>query len=110
MITTETAYTRAFGPASAIGRFVQFVVLGIRALVRAISHRREVHHLLELDERSLRDIGLVRSDVIGALDQPWVKDPSAILVVRSVSRRSRLRARANAARRLNVRPNAEISC
>ena len=110
MITTETAYTQSLGSVSAIRRLVQFVILGVTALVRAITHRREVRQLLDLDERSLRDIGLVRSDVIGALDQPWVNDPSAILLVRSVDRRSRLRALAHAARRVKVRPHAEVGC
>ena len=100
MRPTETAFTQHFGPASAVRRFVQFVVLGMTALVRAITHRREVRTLLELDERSLRDNGLTRNDVIGALHQPLVKDPSVILLVRSVDRRSQLRARAAATRRL----------
>ncbi len=110
MITTETAYTPKLGPALSARRFMQFVILSMTAFVRAITHRREVRQLLELDERSLRDIGLVRSDVIGALDQPWVKDPSAILLVRSVDRRSRLRALATAARRVKARPHAEVGC
>ena len=109
MIATETAYTRFFGPASAIRRLVQFVLFGMAALVRAITHRREVRTLLELDERSLRDIGLTRGDVIGALAQRLVKDPSVILLVRSVDRRSKLRARPNAARRLEKPAHAAVS-
>ena len=101
MITTETALTQTFGPASAIRAVVQSVVLAVAAFVRAITHRREVRKLLELDDRSLRDIGLIRNDVIGALDQPLVKDPSVILLVRSVDRRSQLRARAPASRRVS---------
>jgi len=110
MITTETAYMQSLGSVSAIHRFVRFVILGVTALVRAIAHRRQVRQLLELDERSLRDIGLVRSDVVGALDRPWVKDPSAFLLVRSVARRSRLRALTHAARRVKARPHAEVGC
>ncbi len=110
MITTETAYTRTLGPASAVRRFVQLVILGMTAFVRAITHRREVRQLLDMAERSLRDIGLLRSDVVGALDQPWAKDPSAILVVRSVDRRSRLRALAHASRRVKARASAEVNC
>jgi len=109
MITTETAYTQSLGPMSAVRRFVEFILVGVKAVLRAITHRREVHQLLDLDERALRDIGLLRSDVIGALDQPWIKDPSAILLVRSVERRSRLRMLANAAGRVKARPQAALS-
>jgi uncharacterized protein YjiS (DUF1127 family) len=106
MITTETEYMRTFGAASAIRRFAQFVVLGIAAFVRALTHRREVHQLLDLDDRSLRDIGLTRDDVIGALAQPMAKDPSVVLLVRSVDRRSRLRSVAHAARRVKAPEHA----
>lgn len=109
MITAETAYPRSVGAASAVRRVLEFVILGMTALVRAITHRREVRQLLDMDERSLRDIGLLRSDVVGALDQPWAKDPSVILVVRSVDRRSRLRALAHASGRVKARASAEAS-
>ena len=42
-------------------------VTGTKNLVRAFVHRREVMRLSELDERGLKDIGLVRSDIDGAL-------------------------------------------
>lgn len=108
MITTETEYTRMTGIAFAVRRLVQFVILGMAAFVRAITHRREVRKLLDLDERSLRDIGLIRNDVIGALAQPMVKDPSVVLLVRSVDRRSRLRESAHAARRVAKPAHAEV--
>lgn len=50
---------------------------------RALLHRREVMRLGELDERELKDIGLVRSDVNGALAVSWLTDPSTILAARS---------------------------
>jgi uncharacterized protein YjiS (DUF1127 family) len=87
MIVTATAPVRSFGPASVLRRLAPLVLPRVKALLRAIAHRRAVHQLLDLDARGLRDIGLVRSDVTGALDRPWVMDPSAILVVRSVTRR-----------------------
>lgn len=50
---------------------------------RALMHRREVMRLGELDERSLKDIGLVRSDVSGALASSWLADPSKVLASRA---------------------------
>lgn len=58
----------------------------IVALVKALIHRREVLRLGELDERSLKDIGLVRSDLDGALAVSWLSDPSVILAERSSAR------------------------
>jgi uncharacterized protein YjiS (DUF1127 family) len=55
------------------------------SLVRALIHRREVMRLAEIDERGLKDIGLVRSDIAGALATSWLKDPSAVLASRSRS-------------------------
>jgi uncharacterized protein YjiS (DUF1127 family) len=50
--------------------------------VRALRHRREVWRLAEYDERALHDIGLVRSDVLGALSEPLHCDPSITLAER----------------------------
>lgn len=65
---------------------VRVVTAGIQlpvSLVRALIHRREVMRLAEIDERGLKDIGLVRSDIAGALATSWLKDPSAVLASRS---------------------------
>lgn len=42
----------------------------------ALLNRRAVAGLAEYDERMLKDIGLVRSDVVAALDAPFDQDPS----------------------------------
>ena len=60
-------------------------------LWRALRNRREVHRLADLDDRALKDIGLLRSDVEGALLEPFHKDPSRVLSVRRVERRGRSR-------------------
>jgi hypothetical protein len=59
--------------------------------VTAFEHRREVMHLAELDERILKDIGLSRSDVDGALSEPLFRNPS-LLLVRSTERLSKAQA------------------
>lgn len=58
----------------------------VTSLVKAIVHRREVLRLAELDDRGLKDIGLVRSDVEGALATSWLRDPSSVLAARSQDR------------------------
>jgi uncharacterized protein YjiS (DUF1127 family) len=57
-------------------------------LARALSDRQDVKRLMELDDRALKDIGLTRSDVDGALAEPLFRNPSTVLL-RSVERRSR---------------------
>lgn len=61
---------------------------GVKDLVRAWLHRREVLQLAELDDRGLKDIGLVRSDIEGALATFWLRDPSAVLQARSSQQQS----------------------
>lgn len=48
-------------------------------LVRTLRNRHEVRQLAELDEHSLKDIGLTRSNVQGALAASLLSDPSLIL-------------------------------
>lgn len=67
--------------------------------IRMVGHRGDVRRLLEMDDRGLKDIGLTRNDVLGALAQPLSKDPSKILLVRSVANRARTRALDVAVRR-----------
>jgi uncharacterized protein YjiS (DUF1127 family) len=72
-------------------RFTQ-IVRAIAGFVMAIGNRGDVRLLLDMDEHGLKDIGLTRSDVLDALAQPLIKDPSKILLVRSVERRAHIRA------------------
>lgn len=68
-----------------VTRAAAVVITPVTSLVRALAHRREVMRLNELDERGLKDIGLVRSDIAGALATSWLKDPSTVLAERSRS-------------------------
>jgi len=82
-----TFATKSLSSASAGA--VRVAALGftpVAALVKALIHRREVLRLGELDERCLKDIGLVRSDLDGALAVSWLSDPSVILAERSSAR------------------------
>ena len=97
-------------PMAALLSALRFVVGRVVALLRLVKHRREVRTLLELDDRALQDIGLLRNDVMGALAHPVIKDPSIVLLVRSVERRSRVRARALAPRRVSEPGRVEETC
>jgi len=77
-------------------------VAGTKNLVRAWVHRREVMHLSELDERGLKDIGLVRSDVAGALAVSWLSDPSSVLQARSSQQQAAAESRRESALRRTV--------
>lgn len=59
------------------------------ALVKALNDRREVMNLAEFDDRMLADIGLTRSDVRSALEEPMHISPSWVLV-RRADQRARL--------------------
>lgn len=82
--------TAAHGLRAILGRVV--------SLWTAVLHRRQVVRLLDLDDRQLRDIGLIRNDVLGALAEPIVRDPSHVLLDRSTDRMTRVRARESAMR------------
>ena len=75
----------------------------VAGVLRALIHRGEVRRLAELDDRALKDIGLTRLDVIGALGEPLHRDPSTVLMIRSVERRSRSRKMALTADSLSRR-------
>jgi uncharacterized protein YjiS (DUF1127 family) len=70
-----------------LGRTALQTLKVLAGLARNLKHRAEVRQLAEFDDRMLKDIGLSRSDVEGALDHSVFENPS-VLLVRSVERRS----------------------
>ena len=56
----------------------------------ALRNRLAVQRLRDLDDRALKDIGLVRSDVAGALAAPLHVDPSSVLSDRRLAHERRL--------------------
>lgn len=85
-------------PAAAASRGLREILGRVASLWTAVLHRRDVVRLLDLDDRQLRDIGLIRNDVLGALAQSITRDPSHALLDRSSDRMSRVRALASAPR------------
>ena len=83
--------------------------VGLRQLSRvlvALKHRHAIKGLAELDERALKDIGLLPSDVHGALAEPFYRDPSTVLLLRSVERRAAKRVLAPVTPTAAVKPAA----
>lgn len=83
---------------SILARAVGGLLRRAGGLVKALQHRREVRHLSEFDDRTLKDIGLSRAEVDGALAEPLHRDPSLVLV-RSVERRAGIQPKPAEARR-----------
>ncbi len=52
---------------------------GAVRMARIWGNRRAVGQLAELDEHALKDIGLSRTDVRGALQVSYLEDPSCVL-------------------------------
>lgn len=85
-------------PSATASRGLREILGRAGSLWTALLHRREVVRLLDLDDRQLRDIGLIRNDVLGALAEPIIRDPSHLLLDRSTDWTSRVRARESAMR------------
>jgi uncharacterized protein YjiS (DUF1127 family) len=66
-----------------------FVVRALKRVATSLKNRREVRLLGELDDRALKDIGLMRTDVQAALSSPLHLDPSLHLVDLAGHKRSR---------------------
>jgi uncharacterized protein YjiS (DUF1127 family) len=79
MTRTYASHASAFRAVVAL-RVVGGMVRAAAGLFKALRHRREVGGLAQLDDRLLKDIGLTRGDVRGALAGPAFRDPSVLLV------------------------------
>jgi uncharacterized protein YjiS (DUF1127 family) len=73
-------------PVSATARIARVGFGQVAGFFRSLKHRRDVIALGALDDRSLKDIGLVRSDIAGALATSYFDDPSLVLADRNLDR------------------------
>jgi len=62
------------------------VVQTLKAVERALRHRREANVLARLDRHMLADIGITRSDVQDAFSAPLWQDPTELLSERVLER------------------------
>ncbi|MCB5175355.1 MULTISPECIES: DUF1127 domain-containing protein [Microvirga] len=67
---------------------VQWISRAVGNLVKNVRHRQEIKALTDLDDRLLKDIGLTRDDVQGALSKSLLRNPSVVLV-QSMERQAR---------------------
>ncbi|MCZ8262173.1 MAG: DUF1127 domain-containing protein [Beijerinckiaceae bacterium] len=93
-------------------------VKGVVQLHTAMANRRAAKELLNWDSRSLKDIGLTRGDVRGALAESLVADPTLSLSLIAAGRDTRprrdgavrpspIQAEAVSKDRLGILPSAE---
>jgi uncharacterized protein YjiS (DUF1127 family) len=73
--TMTTLQTSATGTTFTLA-LVRMAVRQVRSFGQALANRRAVTALHGLDDRALKDIGLTRADVQGALALPMGHDPS----------------------------------
>lgn len=88
-------------PAAILGCLVHPVAAvraAMKAVIIALSRRRIMGELGQLDDRMLRDIGLTRNDVQSAMTEPLFRDPTIQLVARA--HESRVASRAAARERV----------
>jgi uncharacterized protein YjiS (DUF1127 family) len=62
-----------------LARLVVRVTARVAKMDRTVRNRLAVRRLRQLDDHGLKDIGLTRADVDGALAAPLWQDPSRIL-------------------------------
>ena len=59
---------------------------GVAAVTRSLRHRADVRRLTMLSDQQLKDVGLTRGEVAGALAVGWTEDPSCTLSARNAER------------------------
>jgi uncharacterized protein YjiS (DUF1127 family) len=64
---------------------------GVAHFQAALANRRAAKALLDWDHRALKDIGLTRGDVRGALSAPFHEDPTTFLSLIAAGREPRIR-------------------
>jgi uncharacterized protein YjiS (DUF1127 family) len=66
-----------------IGQAVATVLLGLRQVIIAIKHRRQLADLVDCEDHRLSDMGITRDDLHAALSEPLWRDPTTALARRA---------------------------
>lgn len=82
------SFSAARTPSGALLHALDRAVAHARSVAVALRHRRELMQLCAWDDRLLADVGLTRSELVGALQVPLSRDPSQVLSARNVRRRA----------------------
>jgi uncharacterized protein YjiS (DUF1127 family) len=64
------------GAGALIGQALAVVLLGVRQVVTAIKHRRQLADLVDCEDHRLSDMGITRDDLHAALSAPLWRKPS----------------------------------
>jgi uncharacterized protein YjiS (DUF1127 family) len=64
------------GAGALIGQALAVVLLGVRQVVTAIKHRRQLADLVDYEDHRLSDMGITRDDLHAALSEPLWRKPS----------------------------------
>ncbi len=75
-----------FSLPTSLGSIVERVTHSFSVILRALSRRRALNKISCLDDRTLKDIGLFRTDVDAAESLPLKSDPIALLASRRSAR------------------------
>ena len=87
-----TRHTASLSPVSGlaiVSRTVRAILNWMGEAIKVFEDRGQLRNLAELDDRALKDIGLMRGDVDGALAEPFYRRPTLVLV-RSQAHRIRV--------------------
>jgi uncharacterized protein YjiS (DUF1127 family) len=79
MILLSAVLPAASAALRALRRTAMLVAKPAGSVLRALRNRRDIMRLADLDEHQLKDLGLTRTDVHGALAVSLLDDPSSVL-------------------------------
>ncbi len=106
MFIVSSIIPASISAATAVRQAGQAAKMRVTSVMRAIANRRDITQLTHLDDQALKDIGLTRTDVRGALGVSLLDDPSHVLMdIAGAEHGAAARAR-----QLGVRRPVVINC
>lgn len=103
MIILSSVLPVASSALRAVRQIAVAVAAPVVGLARTLQNRREITALAQLDDHALKDIGLTRTDVHGALAVSVLEDPSHVLKdIAGAGHRQSIQAAVHGSRRTTV--------